>query len=213
MRNIKLQNKEYLIKITPEYGSEIFLSDIELINDYIKKLKIPNGLIIDIGANQGVISLLLRDNIPNNGIVCIEPVSENVEYIKYNLPDAVIYPLAISNINSTGSLHNPFSSNQCYRLNKTSDGDVFISTLDNLNIKDAMLIKIDVEGAEIDVLEGAVATIEKYKPIIYLEHHWDLVDKDTLYSQIEKINYKIIYLDGRTEYVHGVINNYILIPK
>lgn len=213
-RLITLQGKDYHLRVTSEYGSNCYDTNINLINYYIDKLKIPQGVIIDIGANQGVMSVILKDNIPNTGIVCIEPALENIDHLISNVPDAVVHQVAISNINMTGSLQS-FGQNQRYRVVKDTSQESItqISTLDSLNIESVMLIKVDVEGAEIDLLQGAVSTIEKYKPILYLEHHWDLVDKDELYSQIEKMNYQIIYLDGQTQYIHGRINNYLLIPS
>lgn len=211
MRNIKIQNKDYKLKVTHEYGTQIFDPNIELICNFIKDLKIPKGVIVDIGANQGIISILLKDNIPNTGIICIEPAIENVEYIKYNISEAVIYQLALSNINSTGSLTNS-GGNQCYKIDTSTQNNVLISTLDSLDIKNVMLIKIDVETHEMEVLEGAINTIQKYKPIIYLEHHPE-VDKNLLFKQIEELNYKIIYLNNLNEYIPNIINTYILIPN
>jgi len=43
--------------------------------------------------------------------------------------------------------------------------------IDTLKIKPPALIKIDVEGAEQLVLEGAIQTLNKYKPVIIIELH------------------------------------------
>lgn len=43
--------------------------------------------------------------------------------------------------------------------------------LDSLGLERLDLIKIDVEGMEIDVLRGAAETLEKHKPIMLIEHH------------------------------------------
>jgi FkbM family methyltransferase len=212
MRNIKIHGKNYIVKLTSEYPSEFFDPIVEILNKHINALDIKEGVIIDIGANQGLLSLTLRDNIPNTGIVCIEPAEENVEHLRYNVTDAVIYPIAISDIDSTGSI-TQYSGNQTYRLNKDDSKNIPIAKLDSLDIKNVMLIKVDVEGHEIEVLKGAEGTLKKYSPIILLEHHHDLVDKDELYTQIEKINYSIEYLEGATGYIPGRINNYILLPN
>lgn len=211
MRNIKIQNKDYKLKATHEYGSQVFDPNIELICNFIRDLKISKGIIVDIGANQGIISVLLKDNIPNTGIVCIEPAVENVDHIKYNVPGTTIYQLALSNVNFTGSLIGS-GGNQCYKIDTSTQGDILVSTLDSLDIKNVMLIKIDVETHEIEVLEGAINTIQKYKPIIYLEHHAE-VNKDILFDKIEKLNYKIIYVNDLNRYIPNIINTYILIPN
>ena len=58
---------------------------------------------------------------------------------------------------------------------------VYLYTLDSILIKENMenitFIKIDVEGYEIEVLEGAVNTIKKYKPNLCIEINEDLYKK------------------------------------
>ena len=50
------------------------------------------------------------------------------------------------------------------------------------------LIKVDVEGMEIDVLRGAERTIEMYRPLMYLEN--DRVEhSETLLTLIQKLDY------------------------
>jgi len=46
---------------------------------------------------------------------------------------------------------------------------VKIKTLDSYDFQDVDIIKIDVEGFEYDVLEGAVKTVEKWKPVVQVE--------------------------------------------
>jgi len=43
--------------------------------------------------------------------------------------------------------------------------------LDSLGLERLDLIKIDVEGMEIDVLRGAAEVLEKHRPIMLIEHH------------------------------------------
>lgn len=51
------------------------------------------------------------------------------------------------------------------------------------------VIKIDVEGMEMDVLQGAVNTLKKHKPLLYIETTTD--DKlQLVYSFLKKFNYK-----------------------
>ena len=45
-----------------------------------------------------------------------------------------------------------------------------VATLDSLDLPACNLIKVDVEGMEIDVLKGSVQTIEMYRPVMYVEN-------------------------------------------
>ena len=61
---------------------------------------------------------------------------------------------------------------------KFTEKKIQISTLDNFKIKDVKLIKIDVEGYEINVLKGAEKTIKKYKPDLFIECATEQMLKD-----------------------------------
>jgi FkbM family methyltransferase len=61
-------------------------------------------------------------------------------------------------------------------------------TVDSLNLEPS-LIKIDVEGDEPKVLEGAKNTIEKHKPVVYLERNFD-PDRKPLDDYMLSVGYK-----------------------
>jgi FkbM family methyltransferase len=46
-----------------------------------------------------------------------------------------------------------------------------IMTIDDLKLTRCNLIKVDVEGMEIDVLAGAAATIERFRPVLFVENN------------------------------------------
>jgi FkbM family methyltransferase len=43
-------------------------------------------------------------------------------------------------------------------------------TVDSLGLAQCRLVKIDVEGMELDVLQGAAATVRRHRPVLYLEN-------------------------------------------
>jgi hypothetical protein len=45
-----------------------------------------------------------------------------------------------------------------------------VVTIDSLNLPSCQFIKIDVEGMERDVIEGAMSTIQKFRPRLYVEN-------------------------------------------
>lgn len=65
------------------------------------------------------------------------------------------------------------------RLDSNGTGTTTITTLDSYvrekNLPRVDFIKLDVEGAELDVLRGAATTIARFKPILALSayHKWD----------------------------------------
>jgi FkbM family methyltransferase len=56
-------------------------------------------------------------------------------------------------------------------LRDASSGEAVSSiTLDSLDLPACHMLKIDVEGMEVEVLQGALGTIDAYRPIMYLEN-------------------------------------------
>jgi FkbM family methyltransferase len=52
------------------------------------------------------------------------------------------------------------------------DGEIPMIRIDDLNLEDLDLLYLDVEGFEIQCLNGGIETIKKYKPIICAEIGW-----------------------------------------
>jgi FkbM family methyltransferase len=60
-----------------------------------------------------------------------------------------------------------------HNLGKTvNNGNYLMFRIDDFGLNNCDLIALDVEGFEIEVLKGAVETINKYKPIIAAEVNW-----------------------------------------
>jgi FkbM family methyltransferase len=123
------------------------------------------GLMVDVGANAGYFSLLWLSQRPENRCVLFEPVARNVELIKANLRKnqlekrADVRPIALGR--EDGEL--------CFDLGpegqtgwggfKMTEDDrtirVPVKRLDQEVHKNITLLKIDTEGADAWVLQGA----------------------------------------------------------
>jgi FkbM family methyltransferase len=73
---------------------------------------------------------------------------------------------------------------------------ILITTLDqylDVSASDALisLIKIDVEGSECDALLGAAKTVERCRPLLFVECLHRLTDKDKLRALIDEMGYAI----------------------
>ena len=137
----------------------------ELLNTIKDEVK-PGFSAIDLGANIGYITLLLSDLVGKKGkVLAIEPEPENFEILKYNLELNKIknvepINLAISESDGSICFHIGKSSNLSSILpskNSTSKKvDVKCSTLTSLlkNRSYPNIIKMDVEGAEVEIFRG-----------------------------------------------------------
>ena len=186
--------------------------------------KINNPVIIDVGAQIGLYSLLAK-NYPTSKWHSFEPYKESFnllnDNLKYNdITNVSTYNLALSNIKGKSFLHVPkkgsgrggmnslgsnigrINPNLCDKVEINSD------TIDNIfnNIK-VDIIKIDVEGWELNVLLGGETIIKKYKPILLIEYYNKNMQTcgiipQQLDSFLDKYNYKKIYDDSMGERVY-----------
>ena len=81
-----------------------------------------------------------------------------------------------------------------------------LKTLDSFNFKNVDFIKIDVEGDEVPVLEGAVLTLNANKPLIVIEqnHCTEKYNKGKYGDAIrwlQEHNYKITDYDGMDDWI------------
>lgn len=141
-----------------------------------------NDTVIDIGANIGYYSTLFSKLVgPKGKVIAFEPtnyyykllnenisvnVLNNIEVVKKGLSN-ISQELEIYIDESSATLHQPFDF---YIKEKEK---ISLTTLDNyivsLNLDKIDLIKIDVDGHDQFVLDGAMKTIRRYKPLIIIE--------------------------------------------
>ncbi len=140
----------------------------------------PESICIDAGAHSGKILRMMIDASPNAMHYAFEPIPDYFTYLKKAYKNfAKVYCIALSNKTETTTF-NIVLSNMAYSglqrrvLNKKQEDIlIFVETdlLDNIIPKEEKitLLKIDVEGAELLVLQGAEKTIQQSKPIILFE--------------------------------------------
>jgi len=136
--------------------------------NYIKNLNIK-GSYIDVGANIGNHSLYFAKECGNK-IFAFEPDIENYRLLEENTKKYNVTSFNIG-IGSCKSMMGIERYRENMGMNRLIEGnDVEVSTIDIFEFEEIGLIKIDVEGMEIDVLKGAKKTIEKYKPSLFIEN-------------------------------------------
>lgn len=136
---------------------------------------LPGMKFVDVGANIGNHSIFLSAIAGING-TAIEPVDLNYERLIKNVnlngleKNIEILCHAVGRFDGDGEYVSPSDINlgMCY-VRSVNNGSIKIKTIDSLKMDDFHILKIDVEGSEIDVLNGAIHSIKKYRPIIICE--------------------------------------------
>lgn len=143
------------------------------------------NVVIDIGANIGNHSVFLCSFLADH-LIAIEPNPNALFQLRRNLSKNIsnytIIECAVGDKESRGTIVVPENMNDnigSARVNvNINEGDIEISTVDSIfsswkdkvdNPVSVSLIKIDVEGMELQALKGAENTILKYKPHIFVE--------------------------------------------
>lgn len=149
----------------------------------IRKTVTAESSCIDIGCHKGEVLDLILLQSPNGKHYGFEPIPAMYKKLvqRYKGVPCTFYDIALSNkVGETKFnyvVSNPAYSGLIKRnYDKKDEVDeqilVSVNTLDNLIPKETNItfIKIDVEGGELQVLEGGIETIKRCKPFIIFEH-------------------------------------------
>lgn len=166
------------------------------------------GLAVDAGANKGVYLYHLSRHYRR--VAGFEPLPSLATYLEKAAPrNATVRNVALSNAPGTATLSLPRGFNELGSLEAhtaetwTADApvehhDVKLETLDSLGLTEVALLKIDVEGHEMAVIEGADKTIERWRPAIMVEveerHRAGGVAR--IRKHLEARDYRGFFLDG-----------------
>ena len=181
---------EYIGKSLEVYGE---YSELEVA--LWRKLLKPGDVVLDVGANIGALTLALADIVGENGCVtAFEPQPETAELLKRNVDERVaVRDYALGMVEGTTrvpSLGSAIHKNYGGVAIGSGELEVKIHTLDSSVCDKIDFIKIDVEGSEVAVLMGARGTIEKYRPLLYVENHPDQPGQDLL-RLIRSLGYRV----------------------
>lgn len=136
---------------------------------------------IDVGAFRGDFLRWFVRFAPAGHHYAFEPVPDLAERLKRNFPTVNVRQSALSNSEGHASFHhvvsNPGYSGLRRRTYDRSHEEVDIIQVATERLDDVLpsgfrvrLMKVDVEGAELQVFQGAVRTLKASKPHVLFEH-------------------------------------------
>jgi FkbM family methyltransferase len=177
------------IEFTNPIERQIVHSNYEpqVVDFFLHQVCTGNKYFADVGANIGFYSLLFSHNNPDGRVDAFDPVPEALVKIYQNAKinedsDININACAIGNeqgvseifVNS-GHIGESSLSEELYATDKTHSYVVAMRTLDGIyntgQEAPPDVIKIDVEGAELDVLQGGQRMLRNHTPELLLEIH------------------------------------------
>lgn len=174
---------------------------------------IKKGTFVDVGANVGRYSIMVANNLKGKGrLVAIEPAPEVFETLKKNVKlnkinNAILVNTACFSknkvlkfyITKTLGQHSLYGKGKNIKLKARKLDDI----LKEHKINDVNLIKIDVEGAEFEVIKGASKTISGQKPMIIFES-LEEERADKIKKFLEKKGYKIHQISNRNYFAEPI---------
>jgi FkbM family methyltransferase len=179
---IRLAKGHYLRQVE---GSQISEEpDLEVLPDVIK----PGFNCIDLGANIGRYTKHMSQIAGSSGtVLAVEPVAFTFGVLSYcvgslGLKNVRLRRCAVSDHDGVASMRIP----NIYEAELVEGNDTPVITLDRLAVDLRVdFVKCDVEGHELEVINGGRETIHRCKPAWLIETKWD----SPVFSLMESLGY------------------------
>lgn len=198
-RKYELPLRYFYYRLTGRMEAELIM---------LKNITKGQNVAIDIGANIGLYSYALSKIYRQ--VVSFEPMQEPLSVLEaYNRGNISTCNVALSDTEGSILIYTPII-NGIVQYGHTSlsvpEGpnvkkEVEVKRLDDYGYKDVDFIKIDVEGNEIKVLEGALKTIKDNMPNILIEIEQRHLEKgrsiEDIFNKILDQGYSGFYLRDR----------------
>jgi FkbM family methyltransferase len=230
-------------RVAPAPPPELPENANEMLYAFMRRVLNESSNCIDIGASFGGYLEQMIAISPRGLHHAFEPIPALAEDLKSRFPSARVHAMALADRTGVASFHyfpdvSPFSGlkrrSDVAHDERTQVIDVPVAPLDDVIPSDLpiALVKIDVEGAELDVIRGARNTITRCRPFLIIEHDTGPAAQygatsETLYALVsEKLGYSLTtcvraLADAapftRDEFLatvrDGAIYNFVAIPR
>lgn len=180
---------------------------------FLGMLKDGDGVVLDIGANLGVMTVHLARKLPNSTVHAFEPMPDNRAIFKkiiakYRLQNVVFHEIALGDSDGTVKMILPekdgakmqglshVKHDSITEWNEGKEFEVPIKPLDSLFEEEKIQgIKMDVENFEYFVLKGGQNLLAKHKPIIYTEL-WENENRQKCFELLKELGYSTFAMKG-----------------
>ena len=201
------------------------LSDIFIIAEilheqqYKMESRLPaNATIIDAGGNVGISAVWFLAHYPDAAMHVFEPAEDNVRFLARNIanfPKAELFQKGIGAETGTMNLlHGEFAGMHSLLPGLAEEGAP-VEQIEVVTLADHMaahgidkidLLKLDIEGSEMDAIRGLGDRIRDVNVIVG-EVHEALIDVDTFYKALTDAGFSILwrknFRESEEQQVHG----------
>ncbi len=192
--------------------------------DHIKKYCKPGSIAMDLGAHIGTHTVPMSKYVGNSGTVyAFEPNKKIYRELCYNLASnnlTNVIPVrsAVGNSHEIITIETPDPNNEGGSVARTTSdlkngNAAYVLNLDRLNLNNVSFMKIDVEGYEANVINGARETIMRNRPVILIE----IWDDNQAKKYVGTDNHRQTNIDLMKEFNYSVQNisgdDFIAIPN
>lgn len=184
---VRFGDKKFFMRVLPlgpkegSRGIFLFREDYESLLSFGHRLVKPGDVAIDVGANQGIYCCAFGAAVGSGGyVIAVEPIPRQVQRLKSNIDingfkHCFVIQKAISDREGSASLElaNGDTSASIMAAEKRNCIKVETTSIDQIVKKNKLprvdFIKLDVEGAELLALQGAVNTLKEFHPTLSIE--------------------------------------------
>lgn len=194
---------------------------------FIQSIVPANTVCYDIGANIGYHTLVLAKRAGSGGLVyAFEPIPEVCEVLKHNakindMSNIVVVNNVVSCESGTLTLVLNIDIDQASVLEDLPEQKLFAKitknplrktfTCTSITIDEFVaqgnrppsFMKIDVEGAEVDVLAGATNTLENHQPVVLCETHGK-TQALGVYKILTELKYDLFCVSDKTVPIESI---------
>ena len=150
------------------------IANDQLTETLVTRLCAPAKTFLDVGAHLGSITAEVLRASPAVKVQAFEAIPEKVERLRRKFPQVQVHECALADAQGVATFYVDARHSACSSLARTAgevrEIKVRLQTLDAIvDADDVDVLKIDVEGAELGVLRGAVRTLERCRPVVMFE--------------------------------------------
>lgn len=183
----------------------------------------PTHVFLDVGANQGEFTLFAAKRVPRGRVVAYEPVASVAARLRGNVRangfgHVSIREVAVGAAAGTAALYHPTqkfddgtghdglaSLYPSARCSSQGGAEVPMVTLDaeidRLALQRVDVLKIDIEGAELEALRGARVLLREHKPAVIIELNASTARAagyrlDDLVAELAAHGYRLFVIEG-----------------